>query len=158
MIKNVYISMNDIFTDFDSYYATCAPNDPDQRHRWHEVITHVRIYDRLTLIEGSYELVRYFKDLPINVQILTSTETAIPKLVMETQQQRMRWLMKHGIPFKPLFVYDQFQKSKYANSESVLITANSNASAAFQSKGGHVIFYKDVETTKQEFMNLVKSA
>jgi hypothetical protein len=158
MITDVYISMNGIFTDFDSYYATCAPNWEDQRTRFSEVITHVRIYDKLVMIDGSYELIRYFKDLPINVQILTSTETAVPKLVMETQQQRIRWLMKHGVPFKPVFTFDQFQKSKYATPTSLLITANTNAAAAFSSKGGKVIFYKDVETTKAEFIELVKSA
>lgn len=157
MITNVYISMNGVLTDFDSYYATCAPNDPDQNHRWSEVITHVRIYDRLDIIPGSFDLIKYFADKKYNTNILTSTETSVPKLVLETQLQRTRWLLKHGIPFKPIFVNSQIMKMKYANEDSVLITSNTAAMGAFASKGGKVIFHESVESTIAEFEKLVKT-
>ncbi len=155
MIKNVYISMNGVFTDFDSYYATCAPLDPDQYHRFYEVITHVRIYDRLGIIEGSFELVKYFNNQPFNTQILTSTETNIPKLVMETKLQRTRWLLKHGFPFKPVFVNSQFEKCNYASPDSVLISNNSTAVSTFIMKGGKAIYHENVNSTILEFQKLI---
>ena len=150
--------MNGIFTDFDSYYALCAPYDPDQRHRWHEVITHVRIYDRLEIIEGSYELAKYFMGKPeYNPEILTSTESAVPKLYVETQLQRTRWLMRHGITLSPIFVYSQFDKAKYANENTVLISANHIALSAFAMKGGNCIKHVDVKTTIEQFEQLIKT-
>ena len=157
MIKNVYISMNDVFTDFESYYATCAPYDPDQRPRWHEVITHVKIYSRLEILPGSWELAKYFMERPqYNTQILTSAETTVPRLYMETTLQRKNWLLRYGINFNPIITYNQYDKAQYANKESVLISANHKALTCFNMKGGHIINHTTFEEDIAHFEKIVQ--
>jgi hypothetical protein len=60
----------------------------------------------------------------------------------EAKRQKMLWLNKKNIPYKPNFVRTKTEKAQYAGSHNILIDDSVGCISPFIEKGGHGILHK----------------
>jgi hypothetical protein len=60
---------------------------------------------------------------------------------IEAKRQKLLWLDKHNIKYKPNFVRTKTEKAQYANEKSILIDDSVGCINPFNKKGGHGILH-----------------
>lgn len=139
----LYLDMDGVIADFNKFYATCAPYDPDDRHRFREAVMHVKIFEKLDYMPDALELLNHVRKLPedVNVEILTSMGTMDMTRAMEARRQKLVWLLRKGINYKANFVHTKHEKANYATPTSILIDDSVGCISPFISKGGYGILH-----------------
>ena len=77
------------------------------------------------------------------------------KLDLDTRQ-KMVWLNKHNITYKPNFVRSKEEKSKFAHDRAILVDDSVGCVKPFLLTGGHGILHKNAADTVQELHELIR--
>lgn len=143
----LYLDMDGVLCNFDKAYRAIDPDKADRKKFRDAVFIH-KIFEDLEFMPDARELLNHVSRLHgVDVQILTSMGTHDPIQGTEAKMQKMHWLNKHNIPYKPNFVRNKQEKSHFASSTSILIDDSAGCIDPFNTAGGHGILHKNSKDT-----------
>jgi len=146
MIK-LYLDMDGVLCNFEKAYHQLVSDNTDRKKFREAVITH-KIFRELEFMPDTQELLNYVSTLKnIDVQILTSMGTHDPFQANAAKEQKLYWLEKNNIPYKPNFVHSKEEKANYATPTSILVDDSAGCIGPFERKGGHGILHTSAATT-----------
>lgn len=146
MVK-LYLDMDGVLCNFDKAYRTYDPNKDDRR-KFRSAVMDYKIFEDLEFMPDAQELLSHVKKLhDVDIEILTSMGTHDPFQGAEAKRQKLVWLEKHGITYKPNFVRSKEEKSEYATPESILVDDSVGCISPFIRKGGHGILHTNSSET-----------
>ena len=90
-------------------------------------------------------LLQYLDSLPITKEILSST--ASEDRMGRIAPQKLEWLFKQGITYKPNLVPGKRHKYKYATENSIIIDDTKSVIDDWNDAGGIGILHVDAQTT-----------
>ena len=147
MMITLYLDMDGVLCNFDKAYRTYDPQKAD-RKRFRQAVMEYHIFEDLEFMPDTQELLNHVSKLrDIDVQILTSMGTYESLQANAAKTQKMRWLDKHNIPYKPNFVHSKAEKAKYATPSSILIDDSVGCITPFVAAGGHGILHTNASQT-----------
>jgi hypothetical protein len=94
------------------------------------------------------------KGLLNRVEILSSSGGE--KYHQEVTTQKMIWLLKNGIDYKPNIVSGRKLKREWADENSILIDDTEDVIDSFNEAGGIGILHKDVEVTLERLKSILE--
>jgi len=137
----LYLDMDGVLADFNKAYSKFNPTQQD-RTRFRESVMIYHIFEDLDKMPDADVLLSGVAKIPnIRIEILTSMGTFNVEQGIEAKRQKLLWLDKHNITYKPNFVRTKTEKAKYANETSILIDDSIGCINPFNSKGGHGILH-----------------
>lgn len=143
----LYLDMDGVLADFHKAYTKLDPALAD-RKKFREAVVTYRIFEDLEFMPDTQELLNHVSKLNgVDVQILTSMGTFDPFQGNCARNQKMLWLNKHNIPYKPNFVRCKEEKAQYATPTSILIDDSIGCITPFNAAGGHGILHKTAKET-----------
>ncbi len=147
MMITLYLDMDGVLCNFDKAYRTYDPQKAD-RKRFRQAVMEYHIFEDLEFMPDTQELLNHVSKLrDIDVQILTSMGTYESLQANAAKTQKMRWLDKHNIPYKPNFVRTKTEKAQYATPSSILIDDSVGCITPFVAAGGHGILHTNASQT-----------
>lgn len=143
----LYLDMDGVLANFNKKFATIKSHEED-RIRFRDAVMNHGIFEDLEFLPDTQELLNHVVRLHgINIEILTSMGTFNPEQGAEAKRQKIIWLNKHGITYKPNFVRTKTEKAQYATPESILIDDSVGCISPFIRKGGHGILHTNASET-----------
>jgi len=137
----LYLDMDGVLADFNKKFATIK-GDSEDRIRFRDAVMRHHIFEDLEFMPDAQELLNHVAKLHnIHIEILTSLGTFDPIQGAEAKRQKLLWLNKHGITYKPNFVRTKTEKAQYATETSILIDDSVGCISPFIRKGGHGILH-----------------
>ena len=152
----LYLDMDGVLCNFDKAYRQLDPEKAD-RKKFREAVFIHKIFEDLEFMPDAQILLNYVSTLEdINIEMLTSMGTFDPQQGNEAQRQKLVWLNKNNIPYKPNFVRSKEEKSKYAHEKSILVDDSVGCVKPFLASGGHGILHKSATETVQELHHAIR--
>ena len=154
-IRKIYLDMDGVISDFNKGYRELNNMEPREAekykkfdHFFDEFIA-ANKFATLDLMPGARELITYLNHLYLNRSITTEilSSTANQERYDDISRQKMFWLQKHGISFKPNFVPGKRLKYQFATPDSAIIDDTASVIDDWRKAGGIGIWHKDVATT-----------
>lgn len=154
-IRKIYLDMDGVIADFNKGYKELNNMEPREAeknkkfdHFFDEFIA-ANKFATLDLMPGARELITYLNHLYLNRSITTEilSSTANQERYDDISRQKMFWLQKHGISFKPNFVPGKRLKYQFATPDSAIIDDTASVIDDWRKAGGIGIWHKDVATT-----------
>ncbi len=143
----LYLDMDGVLCNFDKAYTQFDPQKAD-RKRFRQAVMEYRIFEDLEFMPDARELLNHVSKLhSVNIEILTSMGTFDVEQGFQAKVQKMHWLNKHNIPYKPNFVRSKSEKAKYACSTSILIDDSVGCITPYIEAGGHGILHTNASKT-----------
>jgi hypothetical protein len=137
----LYLDMDGVLANFDKKYRSLDPQKED-KIRFRDAVMLHRIFEDLEFMPDTQELLNHVSKLRgITVEILTSMGTYDQIRGEQAKMQKMHWLTKKNIPYKPNFVRTKHEKAQYATPKSILIDDSVGCIIPFVTKGGHGILH-----------------
>lgn len=131
--------MDGVLADFNKDFLKIKDGSED-RIRFRNAVMQYKIFETLDFMPDAHELLNHIKKMKdIDVEILTSMGTFNLEQGQEAKRQKLLWLNKHGITYKPNFVRTKTEKAQYATPKSILIDDSVGCVAPFIRVGGHAI-------------------
>lgn len=149
--------MDGVLCDFmGAYTSFCNANEVqiagfrDKKDKWKYWVPFIesRGFEHLGYHPGSRKLLDYLYEKRVPVEILSSSGGVANH--DEVMDQKISWLTRAGIPFKPNIVPGRRHKKNFATSDSLLIDDTEDVIEAFIEAGGHAILHKTAEETIEQ--------
>ena len=150
-ISKIYLDMDGVIADFNREYIRQHGIHPRQAEKEKKFEPYFRQmidnkgFEKLPLMADAQVGLDYLNKISITTEILSST--ARPEIHEEVQEQKINWLKKHNITFKPILVPGKRHKKEYARPDTLLIDDTEINVKQFIGAGGHAIYHKDWVTT-----------
>jgi hypothetical protein len=143
----LYLDMDGVLANFNKKFLAIQSQLPDHKKFADAVVLH-KIFLDLEFMPDTQELLNHVSKLHgINVEILTSMGTFDPFRGQEAKQQKMAWLNKNNIPYKPNFVRTKTEKAQYAHPKAILIDDSVGCISPFIRANGHGILHVNASET-----------
>ncbi len=162
-MKKLYLDMDGVLSDFEgSFSGNYGPDTLKTRDKklwteeWPDFILNKKGFETLPWWPGGQEMVKFAKELAkkgIEVEILTSSGGE--KYHDQVKEQKVAWLKKNGIAFKPNVVPGRKHKKDYAGPGIVLVDDTKDVIDAFNKAGGIGILHKDIGETIEKIKSLL---
>lgn len=154
--------MDGVLTDFEKrfadkfgYPAMAVRDRKNFSTEWPQFIED-KEFETLDWFPGGQELLRYLKDRPhIPVEMLTSSGGH--KHHEEVSRQKVIWLKKMGISYKPNVVPGRKYKSDFAKPSVILIDDTEQIITDFNKNNGIGILHRDVKKTIEVLDSLLNT-
>ena len=162
-MNKLYLDMDGVICDFEgsfsSFYGQDTLKNRDKKlwtQEWPNFILEKKGFESLPWWPGGEELIKFAKEVAkkgIDVEILTSSGGE--KYHNEVAEQKMAWLKKNGIAFKPNVVPGRRHKKDYAGKGIILVDDTEDVIKAFNKAGGIGILHKDIGDTLEKLKTLL---
>lgn len=137
----LYLDMDGVLANFNKRFAEIQTSEHDHI-RFRDAVLQFNIFEDLEFMPDAHELLNHVAKLEnINVEILTSMGTFDVERGIAAKRQKMAWLAKHGITYKPNFVRTKTEKAQFAGSTSILVDDSIGCIAPYIKHGGHGILH-----------------
>jgi 5'(3')-deoxyribonucleotidase len=155
VIQTLYLDMDGVIADFDSYWSTLDTTIDDDRRFWHAVYD-FKIFEQLSLMPNAEKLLKFLRKLKnTRVEILSATGSTDARQSNLAMAQKLNWLEENRIFFKANFVAHAEQKCDFAYINTLLIDDREKAITPFKVFGGVGILHTDVDTTIEKIRKYV---
>ena len=152
----LYLDMDGVLCNFDKAYRAFNPQKED-RKKFQSAVLDYRIFEDLEFMPDTQELLNFVSKLDnINIEILTSMGTFDIQQGESAKCQKIYWLNKHNIPYKPNFVRCKEEKAQYATETSILVDDSIGCITPFNAKGGHGIIHTRSSDTIQQIHDTIR--
>jgi hypothetical protein len=74
----------------------------------------------------------------------------------QAKYQKMHWLNKHNIPYRPNFVRAKQEKANFAHDRAILVDDSIGCITPFAAKGGHAIHHSRSSDTIQQIHDTIR--
>jgi hypothetical protein len=143
----LYLDMDGVLANFMKAYNAYDPHKED-RKKFRDSVMQYKIFEDLEFMPDTQELLNHVSKLRgVDVQILTSMGTHDPIQGNEAKRQKIVWLNKRNIPYKPNFTRNKEEKAQYAKSTSILIDDSIGCVSPFIRAGGQAILHVHASDT-----------
>lgn len=142
----LYLDMDGVLANFDKAYRAFDPLKED-RKRFRASVMEFKIFEDLEFMPGAKELLSHVDSLDVNIEILTSMGTHDEMQGLEAKRQKIIWLNKHGIKYKPNFSRNKQEKAQYASAKAILVDDSVGCIHPFVYAGGHGILHSNSTDT-----------
>lgn len=158
----IYLDMDGVFSDFDSYYESLIGTHPksvkgakERNENWKKFVMNDS-FEKLSFLTSAYVLLDFIKKHNLEAEMLTSSggTTYHDKVAA----QKKTWLAKHGIKYKANVVPGGAKKAAFAKPDAVLIDDTARNIEAFEKAGGIGILHdhNNVEATISKLKEIIK--
>lgn len=158
----IYLDMDGVVSDFDSYYESLIGVNPknvkgarERNENWKKFVANDS-FEKLPFITSAYVLLDFIKKHNIETEMLTSSggTTYHDKVAA----QKKSWLIKHGLKYKPNVVPGGSKKAAFAKPDTILIDDTARNIEAFEKAGGIGILHdhNNVEVTIAKLKEIIK--
>ena len=142
-MTKIYLDMDGVICDFTTAYYRIEPLI-DTPKKFHTLVRDYKIFESLEFMPNGQKLLDLlFKDLDVEVEILSSMGTWTPEIAQMSAEQKSNWLDKHGIITKRNFVNSWAEKYKYASKTAIMIDDRHDVISSFKAAGGLGVQYID---------------
>lgn len=159
MIRKIYLDMDGVLSDFERRYREIFGTDPAlvRAHKqfsahWTEFVEGHH-FNCLDYHEGALELLEFLQGLDVEIEILSSSGGEKYHEIVE--QDKILWLIEHGIPYLPNIVSGRSQKKLFAEADTLLIDDTENNIQQFIEAGGQGIYHTNVNETIAKLKELL---
>jgi 5'(3')-deoxyribonucleotidase len=151
----LYLDMDGVLADFNKEYTKFNPSKEDRTRFRDSVMTH-RIFENLDKMPDADILLSGVAKIPnLHIEILTSMGTFNVEQGIEAKRQKILWLDKHGITYKPNFVRTKTEKAQYATSDSILIDDSIGCITPFNKKDGNGILHTSAQDSLNQLNHII---
>jgi hypothetical protein len=155
----LYLDMDGVLCDFATTYHALRTYAKDGK-RFRAAVMDYKIFEDLDPMPDAHVLLTKVSKLKdVNVEILTSLGTGAgnkwPDQASAAKKQKLHWLKKYDISYKPNFVYSKEEKAAYATSMSILIDDSLGCITPFERKGGYGILHTSAEKSVDTLNGLI---
>jgi 5'(3')-deoxyribonucleotidase len=150
-ISKIYVDLDGVLADFDKRFVELykiQPEEADHEKKFKPLFADfikTRQFSTLELMPDAHYGIDYLNSLPIPVEILSST--ARPDVHEDIKAQKIEWLKKFNISYKPNLVPGKKHKQDYATEDSILIDDLDKNIEQWIAAGGFGILHKNWVTT-----------
>lgn len=162
MIEKIYLDMDGVLCDFESRYQKLFGELPvytremkDWSENWDSFVK-TEQFKTLEWNKGGKTLLEFVIHTGIDFEILSSSGGK--KHHEAVKEQKKFWLQTNDILVKANIVPGRGNKSRYANSRTVLIDDTPDVIDSFNSAGGYGILHEGTQETVKKLKNILKVA
>ena len=160
MIKKIYLDMDGVLCDFErkfeELYGEEALKNRDRKlwtEDWPDFIQ-TNQFEELAKFPGADDLLLFIRKHPeIEVEILTSSGGQ--QYHDQVKEQKIVWLKKNSIAYKPNVVPGRKHKKEFAQPDTVLIDDTEDVIENFNRAGGIGILHRDAKETIKRLESLL---
>lgn len=150
MISLIYLDMDGVIADLDTYYSNkygvVPREDPNKATNWPREIKE-GMFKYLPTTQSYDVLCEHCLNSGVEVEIL-SCITEDPELAPIIAEDKKYWLSVHGLGnLKTNFTATKTDKGRYAHPKALLIDDSVACVNAFMENGGNVILHSNVHDT-----------
>ena len=158
----IYLDMDGVFSDFDSYYESLIGVHPksvksnkERNENWKKFVMS-NSFEKLPFITSAYVLLQFIHDRGLSAEMLTSSGGTTYH--DNVAAQKKYWLLKHGLNFKANVVPGGAKKAAFAKPDAVLIDDTARNIEAFEKAGGIGILHdhRNVSATIEKLKEILK--
>lgn len=147
----LYLDMDGVLSNFEKAYRAMWNEFKFDRERFREAVMQRKIFSNLEMMPNASKFLEKIREIEsgygrhLNIEMLTSVGTHRTEMGAMGKEQKIYWLQKHGILYKPNFVCSKPEKAQYAGPHKLLIDDSEGCILPFSAAGGVGLLHKDEE-------------